>query len=86
MTLLQPFGVAYFNLINIFIFHHQNKTMTKKQERQEGAAKRLDAQLLSGVKPAGSTGVLKGTLISLTDHDIARIKKERAVLRERTGK
>lgn len=62
---------------------------TKKQARQERAAKRLDAQLASGVRNiriSNWAGVLTHVTEPLTEKNIARIKKERAILKERTGK
>lgn len=66
---------------------------TKKQARQEGAAKRLDAQLASGVKKTtvvetnfAGISKKKDVTIPLTEHDKKRIVKERAVLKDRTGK
>lgn len=62
---------------------------TKKQARQESAAKRLDAQLAGGVKPEKQkdfAGITKTVTVPLTEQDINRIRKERAVLKDRTGK
>lgn len=63
--------------------------MTKKQERQQRAALRLDAQILSGVKPvkkANWAGILKEEKVPLEEKDIERIKLERAKLKARAGK
>lgn len=56
----------------------------KKQLRQERAAERLDEQLKSGVKTVKVGN--KQTEVPLTESDIARIKGERATLKDRTGK
>lgn len=48
-----------------------------KQERRDSASKRLEAQLLSGVK------MTKEGEKPLEDADIKRIKKEQAILKDR---
>lgn len=51
--------------------------MSKSATRKQNAYKRLEAQLKSGVKPArDSRGKTTTQTVPLTDHDIARIKRE----------
>lgn len=62
---------------------------TMKLKRQERAAERLDAQLKSGVKPEKQknfAGISTTVMVPLTESDLKRINKERAVLKVRTGK
>jgi hypothetical protein len=59
---------------------------TRKQTRQISAAKRLDAQLESGVKPGNAketAGKLNNPMVPLTDKDVERIKHERFILKQK---